>query len=1185
MIRREHAGTLNRKRGKRGRTRSANSLIAAFTLLLLAVVGGGGAANAATSGSITESSITTLFDGAVVPNELDNSGSNNTVAVADKVGFKWTITAEDLVEGKLSQTIPACWSWDVGTLGSVNQTNAYYSSSYVITDNADGSHTLTATVTTNQSGTVGIDFRTLTATVGKGCPDGSSYTPELRVTDAQGTVTRNDEAITVRSETRSDLVKVLGGNGAGTHDFGAGAVSARYVDYAITIQQPVAGAPGIGAAPTTLALPISFTDDYVANAPGVTTDMQIVSQSLPAGDNAVLAGDTITISGPVDLDLNAASARVVVRIWVPDDDVPNFGDPALTLRNTVTPVGDWGVGNNDAVTTNNTATGVYQKPRTSPTVGAAAARKTIWVARDPENPVFRVDPAHSQYQEVSGAAVAPNAVLMDRLYAHNTTTNGAHDGATNLVAYNFWDPTKQRLISDQGYYVGDGLDNALPASDYTVQYTSGTNAAAPASNTWVNSVAAAGGINNVSGIRFVYTGAPVYAQGATGGDMWFLVGVPYRVVAPAGDVAEDTARWTSDEGNANYTNHVTVQPYSLGLAKSSDRSSYAAGDQIAYTINTFISPAPGGRGPVTASPYVVVDTLPASILAVDTRGVDPAWRVNERREGDHIVLTFTHVGPVTSEQPVQPISFLAQTSLEEPPGAALTNRAELFANEVAGPRAAVTVTVRQADVVAKQKVSTVGPDIEVGDPEVSWKSTWVNYQDVTQGRSTFVDVLPYNGDGRGTAFHGTAKLSSAVLDGAAATTGTLFYSTDAPGTIADAPAASTTWIPAAGVNLAAVDGVTALKVELSDFASGNAGVGGLSVTMAVQGQRIGDVYANTITGKTNGFTFGHGKPAEVEVVGSSVTGIVWNDADKSATNNGETGLAGVTVNLLNENGDVVATTTTDADGKYVFDDVRSGSYRVQVARGTVATALAGGALQTYDLQAPLDDDSGVLVVPFNDRVADVDFGYRKANAALTLVKKTNGKHYDNARGAELEVGDAVTWTYEVRNTGELLIRDLTVADEGSDGSVPEVSCPTPAGGLEPDASVTCTASGTAIAGQYSNTAVASGRPVDSAGNAVVGLALVASNADSSYYFGTAKPEPTPTPTPTPTDGPTDGPTDPGPTDPTGTAAPDPGPSSQPKSSYLPSTGGPAWWLLIGSLGALVAGASVLIGSRRRSERH
>ena len=57
--------------------------------------------------------------------------------------------------------------------------------------------------------------------------------------------------------------------------------------------------------------------------------------------------------------------------------------------------------------------------------------------------------------------------------------------------------------------------------------------------------------------------------------------------------------------------------------------------------------------------------------------------------------------------------------------------------------------------------------------------------------------------------------------------------------------------------------------------------------------------------------------------------LVWEDFDNDGiAETGEPGIEGVLVQLIDENGDVIAETVTDSDGEYVFDDLPAGDYQV-----------------------------------------------------------------------------------------------------------------------------------------------------------------------------------------------------------------------------------------------------------------
>lgn len=63
----------------------------------------------------------------------------------------------------------------------------------------------------------------------------------------------------------------------------------------------------------------------------------------------------------------------------------------------------------------------------------------------------------------------------------------------------------------------------------------------------------------------------------------------------------------------------------------------------------------------------------------------------------------------------------------------------------------------------------------------------------------------------------------------------------------------------------------------------------------------------------------------------TITGVIFNDADTDGViDPGELAISGVKVELLDANGNVIATTTTDENGRYQFDSVPEGDYQIRV---------------------------------------------------------------------------------------------------------------------------------------------------------------------------------------------------------------------------------------------------------------
>jgi serine-aspartate repeat-containing protein C/D/E len=109
---------------------------------------------------------------------------------------------------------------------------------------------------------------------------------------------------------------------------------------------------------------------------------------------------------------------------------------------------------------------------------------------------------------------------------------------------------------------------------------------------------------------------------------------------------------------------------------------------------------------------------------------------------------------------------------------------------------------------------------------------------------------------------------------------------------------------------------------------------------------------------------------------------VWFDDDGDGVQDAdEDGISGVTVNLTDCSGNVVATDVTDGNGNYLFAGVAPATYCVVIAK----TTLPGNVQQTFEKDGSLD---GNTQQPLNagDEVLDVDFGYQPLTCGLTIDK-------------------------------------------------------------------------------------------------------------------------------------------------------------------------------------------------------
>ncbi|MEM7537447.1 MAG: SdrD B-like domain-containing protein [Chloroflexota bacterium] len=149
------------------------------------------------------------------------------------------------------------------------------------------------------------------------------------------------------------------------------------------------------------------------------------------------------------------------------------------------------------------------------------------------------------------------------------------------------------------------------------------------------------------------------------------------------------------------------------------------------------------------------------------------------------------------------------------------------------------------------------------------------------------------------------------------------------------------------------------------------------------------------------FGFNHNTDNEV----NNNTGVVaigdtiWIDADGNGIEDpSETPVSGVEVTLYDEDGTIVTTATTDANGYYLFDNLSAGVYSVRVTNSSSASSshdvLGAGYTQTGDpdhfgTTGPNNDNYGspVVLAP-GDVFLNMDFGYQPTSAVLNSVGDT-----------------------------------------------------------------------------------------------------------------------------------------------------------------------------------------------------
>lgn len=257
--------------------------------------------------------------------------------------------------------------------------------------------------------------------------------------------------------------------------------------------------------------------------------------------------------------------------------------------------------------------------------------------------------------------------------------------------------------------------------------------------------------------------------------------------------------------------------------------------------------------------------------------------------------------------------------------------------------AATKLTGMSVFTVTKEAITATPGHVDTGE-EFAYKIAWGNPTSDSNGLGYFVDVLPFDGDGRGTVGVGSQHLE--VL-GVSAETGStasgevyVEYTQDDPADVMAAIRQSGNEGGQSGVtwHSGTVPGnATALRFRtekpISSGYSGEATIEVKAPALSIGGTLVNDVYGRA---EANG-----GVPAKVLIAQASVplssslgaiTGSVYRDLDFDGAVSAEDGVwpAATGIVELLDGTDVVATSNVNAAGKYNFSPVAAGEYALRL---------------------------------------------------------------------------------------------------------------------------------------------------------------------------------------------------------------------------------------------------------------
>lgn len=479
-----------------------------------------------------------------------------------------------------------------------------------------------------------------------------------------------------------------------------------------------------------------------------------------------------------------------------------------------------------------------------------------------------------------------------------------------------------------------------------------------------------------------------------------------------------------------------------------------SGDTFTYRLNVTATGEhiPGG----IMTDVVVRDTLDEyQTYVVGSASPAPTEVIDN---GDGTTTLVWELGDRPVNEAIPDITYDARIALNTPNNRDVINRAivsspdDASADNVRSDQHQIRVTQKAGILIEK---STSTPWVEPHD-QLEFQVNYVNNSVTALNGLESIDVLPWNGDSRGSDFNGSVSLASVTVhDGQE-----VYYTSEPPAGVSDnprdpsnGPGGSTEWCLEAQFGTvgcpAAVGDSTAIRVVdtglVPRFASFI-----YDIVLNTEGNHSGDVYGNRAglaTPDDAVLLAAFSPPVVDRVVASALGDYVWIDSNRNGIQDpGEPPVAGVAVNLTgtDKHGRAVnLTTTTDASGRYLFPHLVSGQYEIEFVApdGYAFTIRGAGSDPTVDsnadpatgrtgpitidspipLQADQEDmtwDAGLVALPGTITIikdarpnADVNFGFDTTGG----LPRASFQLMDDGQGTEdrITFGDLDAGTYGV----------------------------------------------------------------------------------------------------------------------------------------------------------------------------
>ena len=362
---------------------------------------------------------------------------------------------------------------------------------------------------------------------------------------------------------------------------------------------------------------------------------------------------------------------------------------------------------------------------------------------------------------------------------------------------------------------------------------------------------------------------------------------------------------------------------------------------VTYSLKPQLDYAEGSTAEVTNITVTVEDTLPEGMRYVPGSCEFGEPEVTNNADGTQTLIW--EIYNCSLGQEVETIIFNAKIDEESTNGIQYTNTVIVSADKVepslpSSRTAKTTIEVINLSSYSFYK-TTETPIIEVNGV-IHYKITMINKTDESIPKFQLLDILPYNGDNRGTNFNGTYTVKNIDVVQTNTSTGEVIDNSNLSMYVSSDESVRTD-VTAKDEDLGttsiwnAITSGQELNTELTAYAV----VGQIAPRVKLEadiylqssGNHPYDNYRNSATAQTNENTEEMQTPIIiVQDVKRILNGKVWFDSNKDGViNDGEELLQGVKLTLLNEDGtpaididgNEIPIVETDINGEYTFENM------------------------------------------------------------------------------------------------------------------------------------------------------------------------------------------------------------------------------------------------------------------------